>query len=59
MNHISEDEYKDNPEIGIPWITNIYHNKEEDSVTRFDNAYFLLLEQRYIEQRYGKRGNLK
>ncbi len=34
-----------NQEIEIPRNTKIYQNKEEVLIIRFDNAYFLFLEQ--------------
>lgn len=47
-----------NQEIEIPWITKIYQNKEEVSLIRFDNAYFLFLEQVIRDQRYYGAENL-
>lgn len=36
-------------EIKIPWNTKFYLNNE-DTLTRFDNAYFLFWEQRHLDQ---------
>jgi hypothetical protein len=44
-----DQKYKDTVELKLKWTTKIYYNKKEDLSIRFDNGYFLFLEQRIKE----------
>ncbi len=46
-------------EIRLFFGTKIYERKEENVLTRFHSAYFLLLEQRHSDQRYNERVDLE
>lgn len=41
-----DQKYKDTAELKLKWTTKIYYNEKEDLSIRFDNGYFLFLEQR-------------
>jgi hypothetical protein len=49
MYNSSGQKYKDTVELKLKWSTKIYHNKTENISIRFDNAYFMFLEQRMKE----------
>ncbi|CAN5809824.1 hypothetical protein BH23THE1_BH23THE1_13420 [soil metagenome] len=50
---------KDLREIHLPYTPKIYYSKENDVFTRFDNAYFLYLEQKIKDQKYRDKEDLK
>lgn len=57
MYNIFEAKYKDIVELKIKWSTKIYRDKNEGVLTRFDNAYFLFLEQRIKKYKASSKNN--
>ncbi len=51
--------YKDTVELKLKWTTKLYYYKDEDLSIRFDNAYFLLLEQSIKKYELYESKNLK
>ena len=51
--------YKDTVELKLEWTTKLYYSNNEDLLIRFDNAYFLLLEQSIKKYELYENKNLK
>jgi len=55
MYNNSGQKYKDTVELKLKWSTKIYYNKSENISVRFDNAYFMFLEQRMKENTFSHK----
>ena len=55
MSNRTGQKYKDTVELKLKWSTKIYYNKRENIPIRFDNAYFMFLEQRMKENTFSHK----
>ena len=55
MYNRSGQKYKDTVELKLKWSIKIYHNKRENVLIRFENAYFMFLEQEIKENTFNPK----